>query len=377
LFSSADLDFQQGKSVGPKHFPDVPSDKSFAWEIPSHGKTFHVEAATLHDRIVFFKLDLPWERLDRARPSQFSLSSRIAFGFFVFMVFALIVLGFFFARKNLKQGRGDYRGAIRVASVIFVVLLIGLAMGAHYSADADWIFVAFLLWSGLGLTNALQFALMYVALEPYVRRTWPETLISWSRLLAGSWRNPLVGRDLLLGVLFGIAMTIAATARTALPSWFSVDVVGVGWPGTQSWREPSAFIGGLANNILAVMYAVGSLAVIFLVSKLTRSKMAAFIIAALFSVGPAFTGENIPIEALLVVVLAILWLVCLMKVGFLALCVATFVTNTLADGLPTFDLSRWYAWRGLVEIGLVAAIAFFAFKVSLGKKPIFGAALDD
>ena len=377
LFSAAGIDFQQGKPIDSQRLPDVPADKTFAWEISAHGKIFHVEAASYRDKLVFFKVDLPWERLDRAHPSQPSLASRVAFGFFLFVVFCLVVLGFFFAHKNLRQGRGDQQGAIRVASVIAVFVFVALALGSHYTSDADWIFVAFLIWSGLGLTNAYQYALMYIALEPYVRRTWPEILISWSRLLAGGWKNPLVGRDALLGVLFGIAMSAAATARTALPSWFSVDVVAVGWPGTQSWREPSAFLGGLANNILALMYAVGSLAVIFLVSKLTRSKMAAFIIAALFSVGPAFTGENIPIETLLVVILAILWLVCLMKVGFLALCVATFVTNTLSDGLPTFDLSRWYAWRGLVEIALVAAIAVFAFKIALGAKPLFGAALDD
>ncbi len=37
--------------------------------------------------------------------------------------------------------------------------------------------------------------LMYVSLEPYVRRVWPRTLISWTRLLSGYVRDPLVGRD--------------------------------------------------------------------------------------------------------------------------------------------------------------------------------------
>ena len=43
--------------------------------------------------------------------------------------------------------------------------------------------------------------LLYIALEPYVRRRWPATLVSWSRLLAGGFRDPLVGRDLLAGCL--------------------------------------------------------------------------------------------------------------------------------------------------------------------------------
>jgi hypothetical protein len=32
-----------------------------------------------------------------------------------------------------------------------------------------------------------------------VRRRWPATLVSWSRLLAGRFRDPLVGRDVLAG----------------------------------------------------------------------------------------------------------------------------------------------------------------------------------
>ncbi len=43
--------------------------------------------------------------------------------------------------------------------------------------------------------------LAYIAIEPIVRRSWPELLFSWSRLLSGRFRDPLVGRDLLAGDL--------------------------------------------------------------------------------------------------------------------------------------------------------------------------------
>ena len=46
--------------------------------------------------------------------------------------------------------------------------------------------------------------LLYLALEPYVRRFWPATLVSWSRLMARQWRDPLVGRDILFGVALGV-----------------------------------------------------------------------------------------------------------------------------------------------------------------------------
>ena len=41
---------------------------------------------------------------------------------------------------------------------------------------------------------------LYLAFEPYARRLLPRQLTSWTRLLAGELGDPLVGRDLLLGL---------------------------------------------------------------------------------------------------------------------------------------------------------------------------------
>ena len=46
-------------------------------------------------------------------------------------------------------------------------------------------------------------AIYYIACEPLIRRLWPETLIAWSRLLSGYWKNPLVGRNILIGTAIG------------------------------------------------------------------------------------------------------------------------------------------------------------------------------
>src|SRR5689334_1773936 len=377
LFAAADLNQREAHEVEANSLPDVPADKNFAWEAAAHGKTLKIQGASFRNKIVFFRVVAPWARPARVPPSQADFLSRFGFAFFVAVVFALLAICFLFARKNVKQGRGDRRGAIRVASVIFVILFLGQALTTHYTGDADWIFVWFLLLSGLALTNAVQFALLYVALEPYVRRTWPEILISWSRLLAGGWTNPLVGRDVLIGVLFGVGMLIANFTRIALPDWFPVGVVAVGWQGGQSWREAPVFFGNVASSILALMYAIGSLAVVFVVAKITRSKAAALAVAALFSVGPSLFGENIWIEVLVALAIAILWLTCMMRVGLLSICVALFVVYVMSDGLATFDLTRWYAWRGAAELLIVLAIALYGFTVALAHSPLLGTALQD
>ena len=55
--------------------------------------------------------------------------------------------------------------------------------------------------------------MLYLALEPWVRRRWPQTIISWSRLLSGQFRDPLVGRDILFGVMLGVVWILIFQIR--------------------------------------------------------------------------------------------------------------------------------------------------------------------
>ena len=66
----------------------------------------------------------------------------------------------------------------------------------------------FILTISTGLFVAGVLWLIYLALEPYVRRHWPQTIITWTRMIDGRWRDPLVGRDLLFGVILGVLWTV-------------------------------------------------------------------------------------------------------------------------------------------------------------------------
>ena len=61
-----------------------------------------------------------------------------------------------------------------------------------------------LLFSGQLVSNLGDW-LDYLALEPFVRRRWPEAMISWTRLLGGRFADPLVARDILIGCAAGCA----------------------------------------------------------------------------------------------------------------------------------------------------------------------------
>ncbi len=62
--------------------------------------------------------------------------------------------------------------------------------------------------------------LTYLGLEPYVRRTSPDSLIGWTRLIAGRWNDPHVGRDVLIGASAGLLMTLLFPLYYLLPPLF-------------------------------------------------------------------------------------------------------------------------------------------------------------
>jgi hypothetical protein len=125
------------------------------------------------------------------------------------------------------------------------------------------------------------------------------------------------------------------------------------------------------------MDAMLALAAVFLAAKITRNKTAGILIVGLLIIGVTLPGENIRVELVVAAVAAALWLTCLIRVGLLSTCVCRYIFHILSNGLVTFDLSRWYAWRGLTALVVVSAIALYGFKVALGGEPILGAALQD
>src|SRR5437016_7253829 len=79
------------------------------------------------------------------------------------------------------------------------------ALQAHHLASLGefGMIVLALAWAFLISTFARQ---LYFGLEPFVRRRDPHTLISWARLISGKIRDPLVGRDILIGTAYGVLL---------------------------------------------------------------------------------------------------------------------------------------------------------------------------
>jgi serine/threonine-protein kinase len=284
----------------------------------------------------------------------------------------------FFARRNIRLGRGDRKGAFRLFVFVLSAHLLSWLFSAHHVADLFGEFELFT--SALG--EALFFAglvwLLYMALEPYVRRRWPDLLISWNRLLSGRFRDPLVGRDVLIGSLFGAGCAVSLFLAGALP--YFLDIPGE----TPLAQNPLTLRG--PRHLLSLLFGlqfgnvigtIAILSILFLAHLLLRRKW-----PAVFATGLVLTllnggGENPFLDLPCAAVLTTLLLVALLRFGAVALAFASFFSDALVVPPFTLDLSRWYAGHGLFIVALFLAAAGWGFYTSLGGRPLFGAALEE
>ena len=99
--------------------------------------------------------------------------------------------------------KGDPQGGLRLAGTVFVVELAVWICRQHFVPTLSTL-GRLVLAVSTGLFLSATVAMLYLAFEPYVRRHWPQAIVSWSRLTTGRIRDPLVGRDVLWGVILGI-----------------------------------------------------------------------------------------------------------------------------------------------------------------------------
>jgi serine/threonine-protein kinase len=224
LFEAAGLSLSAFKSSVPTWRPAVFVDERMAWEgtLPElPDLPIHVEAAATAGRPVFFAITGPWSRSARtAVPPPQPVLSRVTSAITALVMPSLIVLAALLARRNVKLGRGDRRGAFRAASAAFLLLIGAWVLGNYrvgvLAIEVDRFFAAV----GEALFQSAVLWLSYLGVEPYVRRFSADSLIGWSRLISGSWRDPRVGRDIMIGVAVGVAMTLAYSVHNLIPPMF-------------------------------------------------------------------------------------------------------------------------------------------------------------
>jgi hypothetical protein len=310
--------------------------------------------------------------------SQRSTIANISYYGISTLFIVLLGGGALLARRNLRLGRGDRRGALRLATFLFTVSLVVWVLVPRHVPDVGDELSMFFQGASLDFFIAAIVWMLYIALEPFVRRMWPNILISWSRMLMGRVRDPLVGRDLLAGAT-------AACALGLLDAWGPRLDALLGYANWQPDLNTWGLDGGrklaasLANATVTGLFFPFSLLFFLVLFRmlLRRPWLAIAATCVLFGVlFPLGSGSFEPSDGLVLPTMLCLVLL-LTRFGLLALVAQEVTTYAFAIAAPTSDLSAWYAGYGLCALAAVVVIAVYGFHTSLGGRPLFGRALLD
>lgn len=368
LFTAAGLDISQFSAASPAWLPPEPFDTRQDWEgrAPGHPDvTLHVAAAALHGVPVYFQVIAPGDPSPRAITTDPSLTANpVGTAVAVAMVLAYVVLTAFFARRNLRRGSGDVRGALRLAVFVTVLTAAGAVPNAHFVPLPAAIGTQFFML-GMPLLSGFLVWLGYIAVEPYARRLWPRLMVSWQRLLGGRFRDPLIGRDVLLGMFWGAcaaALFMAANWAFKSPNPFSVD---------RSFDRGLASAVGFCLDVPAgsCRVVLSALAIVTILSALLRRRWLGVLAAALlFTVS---FSPSTPADFVLAFVAVVGFFAVLTGFGLVA-AVASEVVWITALATPPLVFSQWYAGRAMLALIFPVALLLYAFYVSLGGQSAFG-----
>ena len=379
LFDAAQLDPAALDPAESEWNPLIDCDVRVAWtgtypdqpDLP-----IRVEAGSFSGVPVYFSVIAPWtipSRMQETIQAQAEVGNIIA----MVVVTLLVGGGVLLARANLKRGRGDKRGAFVMAGYLFIVLLAQWVLQVHHvKSFAELGMFANAVQTGL-LVGAIVWVI-YVALEPYARRQWPQAMITWSRLLTGRFRDPLVGRDLLIGSVTGVAVSLLLLIGGLIPGW-------LGKPGPDPITNSVGTLGGL-DQVAGIMLGlqpgamIAPIAIFFMifgVRLVVRKQWAAISVAfVLMSLVQGLQSQQTTVLGW--VASAAVWAVLIfviVRFGILAALISFVYANTLLVLPLTTDLSAWYANRAWFGLAILVVVTVTGVYFALAGRPVFAKAL--
>ena len=379
LLALAGLDAAGLQPVPSARTPDMFADARVAWQgtLPDTQTSVTIEGASYRGRVVRFEIVGPWTSAARDVTAA-SVGPGNGPGA-ILLVVALLVTAAVLTRRNLRSGRADRRGALRLGTFVVGLTMLAWVLWPHVadlSIERNRMFVTM----GISLFLAGALYVIYLAIEPFVRRSWPTMLVGWSRLLSGRWRDAFVGRDLLIGIAVGLLMVVIQATTVVIPRW-------LGWPEPiPPVAQPSALVdarqflsavcGAISQGLQSGLINVLQLALLRAVvqAALTRMKITrvrvdlvmaagAVVLTMLIALADAHGSARavwLAVAAAEVTVVAMVLLI--VRVGLLA-AVFAYVTGELVTRLPlTLDGTRFYAGQSWALVAAIMIAALLGFQ---------------
>jgi Protein kinase domain len=372
LFREAGLDQKAFAPTSESWTPPHYADARAAWtgQLGTPPESVRVEAAAHDGRPVYFAIVGPWTRAERQQEPP-ERNRWLGYVSLTLLVVSLVAAARM-ARHNLKAGRGDRNGAIRLAAFLFAIQTLEFLIGAHHVPHLGIEWSHFVRAAAISLFAAGTIWLLYLALEPSARRLWPNLLIAWSRLLTGRIRDPMLGRDLLIGLLAGIACTLSIRIQFFFPLLMG--------------RPPADLHSMRLEPLVGLRHAVGTI-----ITQPDQSVLTALVVLMLL------IGARLALRRVWLAFLATTWIVSLLflsafgeinpftvsgavfgsalivfilvRYGLLATAVMLAALN-LSAGFPlTLNPRSWYFGPALVGFAAFAVCIVLGYRLSRSATP--------
>ena len=372
LFTAAGLDPAKLQPAQPTWTSLATADVRMAWtgSWPGTTRPLRVEAAAFQGKPVFFSLIGDWTKPERMKSTEKkSIGERATKVISVVVLCTLLGFSVLLARRNYRQGRGDRAGAFRLAAVMFLLEMGLWLCRGHFATIGDTLGLFIIAVSTALFVSGVTW-LLYLAVEPWVRRHWPTTMISWSRLISGQGRDPLVGRDILFGVVLGVVWILVFQIRFipmmrmgAAPALFSTEALMGGREALGAWlyQWPQSI-----QTTLVFFFLLFGLKVL-----LRKEWIAGIVLVAIFAIPRGLSSTYMAVEIPAQILVYAIAVLIVLRFGFVPLACAVFTINLIANIPFSADLSAWYMPTSILALLSVVALAGWGFYHSLGGEPIW------
>ena len=363
------FDLSQLKSATWRTTPPDAFDQQAAWEgtLPSvdgahTGQRIYVEAASFRGRPTFFHVMSEEEFNAQAASPAGGAANKTRTGAGLPVSNILTVLAIvFFARRNWRLRRCDRAGAAKIATFVLVGQMIGwICLTSHTLDTSEYFLVRDGLKSAIG--SAFTAWVVYLALEPFVRKHVPHLLVSWSRLLDGRWTDPIVGRDVLVAVIIAVWVEVLLGVVQSLPGANRLDIAHMalaGWSGVIG-----SAIGGAANFVTWMLIIFTTCTVIYRYTG--RGWLACTFIFLGIGLSAAARDGNLSLCYLYVAV-AVMPAIATVRYGLLFL-VAFAIFDCWLQQPITTDVNAFHFPTSVFWIVVFVTLAFGAAAISLGER---------
>jgi serine/threonine-protein kinase len=323
-----------------------------------------IEAGMSQGRIVLFRvLDEAAVELASSKPEK---TGGVGIGALTEPAIGLplVIAAVFVARRNVRRGRADMRGATRIAAVVFCAAILENLLLAHRLFSQE---VLVVVWPaiGAGVFMGSVVFIFYLAVEPGARRVWPTMLLAGSRLVSGPTirlRDPRVGRSVLAGLIAGGLVLLALPLANLIVSAVGrspVDVdmlLGYSWLGPRYVAQQMSFA---SRHAIVLSFAL--VLVLVLARLLFRRTLPAALAAGAIYV-LAYSGGSL-IGVLFASILAAIMLGVMVRSGVVALVVTHWIASVMWLHW-TRDFDAWHGQAAMMTLAAVVLLAAYGYWAS-------------